>query len=68
MTTLLQPPTNDVFSNSLNGLPTLDDPTQLWLSPLSLSPSGNEPLIQSLREQKETIKFVEYSIGLALDF
>lgn len=53
MTTLLQPPTNDVFSNSLNGLPTLDEPTQLWLSPLSLSPSGNEPLIQSLREQKE---------------
>ena len=53
MTTLLQPPANDVFSNNLNGLPTLDEPSQLWLNPLNISQDSKDSLIQSLREQQE---------------
>ncbi|KAJ6104482.1 hypothetical protein N7523_010802 [Penicillium sp. IBT 18751x] len=53
MTTLLQPPANNVFSNTLNGLPTLDEPSQLWLNPLNISQDSKDSLIQSLREQQE---------------
>lgn len=53
MATLLQPQTNDVFSNMSNGLPTLDESSHLWLSPLNISQDGKDSLIQSLREQNE---------------
>jgi hypothetical protein len=53
MTTLLQPPTNDVFLNNLNGLPTINEPSQLWLNPLNITQDSKDSLLRSLREQQK---------------
>lgn len=53
MATLLQKQTNNVFSKIPNGLPTLDESSHLWLSPLNIPQDGKDSLIQSLRKQNE---------------
>lgn len=53
MVTLLQQQTNNVFSNIPNGLPTLNESSHLWLSPLNIPQNGKDSLIQSQRKQNE---------------
>jgi hypothetical protein len=56
MTTLLQPPPSDAYLKNQNGFSTLDEPSQLWLSPSNISQDSKDSLLESLREEEERMK------------